>query len=85
MITYWLKRGLRKFKFLKHSFFKNIQLLSQQTFFKRYLSDYILVENFTCSNSIIIVEGLIRWKRGFEMFFIDHYVGDIGNKNIAVM
>ena len=38
-------------------------------------------ENFTLSNSIILVEDLIKWKRGFEIFLIDHYAGDIGNKN----
>ena len=31
----------------------------------------------------ISVKDLIKWKRGFEMFFIDHYAGDIGNKNIT--
>ena len=35
------------------------------------------------SNSIISVKDLIRLKRGFEIFSIDHYAGDIGNKNIA--
>ena len=40
--------------------------------------------NFTCSNSVILVEDLTRWKRRFEIFLIDHYVGDIGNKNIAI-
>ena len=31
----------------------------------------------------ISVKDLIKYKRGFEMFFIDHYAGDIGNKNIT--
>ena len=38
--------------------------------------------NFTLSNSIISVKDLIRWKRGFEIFLIDHYPGDIGNKSL---
>ena len=40
--------------------------------------DDILLGNFTLSNSIILVEDLIRPKRGFEI-----YPYDIENKNIA--
>ena len=29
------------------------------------------------------MEDLIKWKRDFEIFFIDHYAGDIGNTSIA--
>ena len=43
----------------------------------------ILLGNFTLSNSIILVEDVIKWKRGFEIFLIDHYHGDIRKKNIA--
>ena len=39
--------------------------------------------DLTLWNLINLVEDLIRWKRGFEIFLIDHYAGDIGNKNIA--
>ena len=46
-------------------------------------SDDILAGNFTWSNSIILVESVVRWKRNFEKCFSDHCVGDIGNKNIA--
>ena len=35
------------------------------------------------SNSIILVEDRIRWKRGFEIFLTDHWAGNIGHKNIA--
>ena len=28
------------------------------------------------SNSIILVEDLIGWMKGFEIFLIDHYAGD---------
>ena len=55
---------------------------SQRILFKHHL-DYELLRNFTWLNSIILVEDLIRWKRGFEMFLIDHYADDIGSKNIA--
>ena len=46
--------------------------------------DGILLEKytFTMSNSIILVEDLVKWKRFFEIFLIDHCAGDIGNKNI---
>ena len=45
--------------------------------------DDILLESFTLPNSIISVKDLIRWKRGFEMFLIDYYAGDIGNNNVT--
>ena len=45
--------------------------------------DDILLGNFALSNSIILVEHLTRWKKGFEIFLIDHYAGDNRNKNIA--
>ena len=46
-------------------------------------SDDTLSGNSTWSDSFILVEGLIRLKRGFNIFLIDHYVGDTWNKNIA--
>ena len=46
-------------------------------------SDDTLSANSTWSDSFILVEGLIRLKGGFNIFLIDHYVGDIWNKNIA--
>ena len=46
-------------------------------------ADDTLAGNFTRSNSIILVEDLIRWKGGFELFLIDHYPVGIGNKIIA--
>ena len=45
--------------------------------------DDILLGNFTLSNPIILVEKLIRGMRDFEIFLIDHYASDIGNKKIA--
>ena len=60
-------------------FFENLLLL---LFSKNSLQtpslDDILLGNFTLPNSIILVEDLIRPKRGFEIY---HY--DIENKNIA--
>ena len=45
--------------------------------------DNMVLGNFILSNSIISVKDLIRWKRGSEIFLIDHYAGDIENKNIT--
>ena len=45
--------------------------------------NYIFLGNFILSNSIILVEDIIRWNRGFEIFLIDRYDGKIGNINIA--
>ena len=52
---------------------------SQEILFKKIF----LLEKFTSPNSLILVKDLTRGKRGFDIFFIDHYVGDIGNKNIT--
>ena len=79
------KKRVRKFTFLKHSFFENILLPSISiNFFQTTSSNYIVGGNFVCSNSSILLEDLTRWMSGFEIFLIDHYAGDIGNKNIAV-
>ena len=53
---------------------KSLQTLSLDDIFSR---------NFTLLNSIISVEDLIGRDRFFEIFLIDHYAGDIINKNIA--
>ena len=75
---------IRKFTFLKYSFFENVLLLliSRNSLQTPSLGD-TLFGNFTLSNSVISVKDLIRWKRGFEIFLIDHYAGDIGNKNVT--
>ena len=64
-------------------FFENLQALSvSRNSLQTPSLDQALLGNFTLSNSIILVDDIIRWKRGFEIFLIDHYA-DIGNKNIA--
>ena len=65
-------------------FFENILLLSvsRNSLQAPSLVDIIL-RNFTSSNSTILVEDLIRWKRCFEIFLIDQCASDIANKNIA--
>ena len=45
--------------------------------------DCKLLGNFTLSKLVILVKDLIRSKRGFKIFLIDHHAGDIGNKNIT--
>ena len=75
---------------------KKVHVLEILTFWKRTVIlsilrsslqipvlDDILWENFTLSNSIILVKDLTRWKKDFEIFLIDQYAGDNGNKNIA--
>ena len=79
------EKKIRKSTFLRYSFFFEKLLL--QSISKNSLQtpslDNILLGNFALSNSIILVENVIRWTKGFKIFLIDHYAGDIGNKNIA--
>ena len=82
IITYWLKKIRRTFKFLKYSLFENVLLLSiSRSSLQTPSLDDILLENL--SNSIIPVKDLIRLRNGFEIFLIDHYAGDIENNNIT--
>ena len=72
-------------KILKYSFFENVLLLSiSRNSLQAPTSSLhnILFGNFALPNSIILVKDLIRWMRGFEVFLIDHYAGDIGNNSI---
>ena len=63
---------------------ENVLLLSISRISPQTLSLHnILSGNFTLSNSIILVENLIRGKRAFEIFLIDHCASDIGNKSTA--
>ena len=80
----WLKKMIRKLTFLKYSFFENALLLSisRNSLQTPSLGD-ILLGNFTLTNSVISVKNLITWKRGFEIFLIKQFAGDIGNKNIT--
>ena len=66
-------------------FFENVALLSisRSSLETLSLEDLFFI-NFTLSNSDILVEDVIRWKRCFGIFLIDHSAGDIGNKNIAI-
>ena len=66
-------------------FFENILLLTVSRNSLQTLSSVdIILGNFTLSNSAILVEDLIGWKRCFEIFFIDHCASYIANKNITV-
>ena len=65
-------------------FFENVLLLSvARNYLQTPSLDYKLLENFTLSKSIILLKDLIRWKRGLEIFLIDHDATDIRNKNIV--
>ena len=79
------EKRLNIFTFLKYSFFfENVLLLSiSRNSLQRSSLSHIRLENFTLSNSIILVEELISWKRCFEIFLIDLCTGDIGNNKIA--
>ena len=92
-IKMWVKRYNNLFAQKKN---KKVHILKILTFWKRtvilpilksslqipFLDD-ILWQHFTLSNSIILVKDLTRWKKRFEIFLIDQYAGDNGNKNIA--
>ena len=78
------KKGQEDLRFWSTQLFENMLLLSiSRNSLQAPSSDNIFTENFTWSNSIILMEDLIRRKRGFEIFLIDHYASDIWNKNIA--
>ena len=65
-------------------FLKKVLLLSiSRNYMLTLFLDDTLFENFSSSNSIILVGDQIRWKRGFEIFLINNHTDDIGNKNIA--
>ena len=69
---------------LKYSFFEDIPFLStSRNVLETPSLDDIFLGNFTWPDSSILIEDLIRWNRGFEMFLIDHYASEIGNKNIT--
>ena len=70
------QKKIRKFMFLKYSF-------SWKRTVNVNLKNLNFWGHFTLSNLIILLEDLIRWKRSFEIFLIDHYAGDIENKSIA--
>ena len=65
--------------FWKYAVIVNLNKFSSDTIFRLYTRG-----KFTWSNSVILVEALIRWKRGYDIFLIDYYAGNFGNKNIGV-
>ena len=78
------KMKVWKFTVLEHSLlWKCTVTVNLKKFSSNTISRWYICGLFTWSNLIILVEDLVRWKRGFEMFLIEHYTGDIGNKNIA--
>ena len=84
IIIYWLKKWSKTSCFWSTHYFENVPLLSiSRNSLQLPSLDDILSGNFTLSNSIILVEDLIRWKRYFEIFVINHCAGNTGNKIIA--
>ena len=78
------EKRIRKFTLLKYSFsWKVLTLSISRNSPQTPFLDDIFLGNFASSNSIIFVEELIKWKRCFEIFLIDHCASDIGHKNIA--
>ena len=68
---------------LQYSFFEDVQLPSiSRNYVETPSLDDIIFVYFTLPNSIILVEDLIRWNRGFEIFLIDHHSSEIRNKNV---
>ena len=66
--------------FLKHLlFWKHTLTVNRKKIPLKYRLQMYTCGSFTWSNSIILAEDLIKWKRGFEIFFIDHSAGDIWN------
>ena len=84
IIIYLLIERIGKLRFWGTHFSENTLLLwvSRNSLQTPSLVDLIL-GNFILRNSTLLVEDLIRWKRCFEIFLIDHCASDIGNKNIA--
>ena len=58
------EKNIRKFMFLKYSFFWRRTSISRNSLEAPLLNN-IFFGNFTLSNSIILVEDLKRWNRGF--------------------
>ena len=78
------EKGKKIYVFEALIYFENMLLLliSRNSLQTSSLDD-ILEGNFTTANSFILLEDLIKWKRGFEIFLSGHYASDIENKNIA--
>ena len=84
IITYWLKKRIKKLTFLKDScFWKRTVTVNLNKFSSNAIFRWYNFGNFSLSNSTIFVEDIITLKRDFEIFLIDHYAGDVENKNIA--
>ena len=78
----WYKNGCPRF--WSAHFLENVLLLSiSRNSLQAPFLDNILSRSFTSSDSIILVEYLIKWKRCFEIFLIEYCAGDIWNKNIT--
>ena len=76
----------RYYKLFNNERIRRVTFLKYSFFWKRTVTvklKKLFLENCTLSNSIILAEDLIKWKRAFKIFLIDLYDGDIGNRNIT--
>ena len=78
------EKELENSRFCDTHFFANILLLPvSRNSLQTPSLVHVILGNFALSNWTILVKDLIRWKRCFEIFLIDHCAIDIANKNIA--
>ena len=56
---------------------------SQEIIFKHHLQMVYFQQILHSQIQFFLVEELIRWKKAFETFLIDHYTGDIDDIDIA--
>ena len=74
-MTYWLKKKDKNIHFFwKRTVIVNLKQFSSNTIFRWYTFGKFYIIKFNYFS-----EGA----RGFEIFFIDYFAGDTGNKNIA--
>ena len=64
----------------KNTGFPVLYLISVRFLKLRLFRTFAILTDFCC----ILVEGQVRWKRGFEIILIEHYAGDIWNKNTCI-
>ena len=79
------EKWVRKITFLKYSFlWKHTATVNLKKFCSNTIIRLYNWEKFYLVNVNYFREDVIRWKRGFQIFFIGHYTGDIGNKNTVL-
>ena len=67
VITCFLKKEYENLRFWSTQFFRSLSISKNSL--QTPSSEDIFAGNFTWSNSIILIENLIRWKRGLKYFW----------------